>query len=77
VGGQRHDPAALLHDKENCYPLYMRQGEPQGRSGLVRKIPPPPGFEPRTAQPVASHYMSVGVSLKTYACAKTWKNRSH
>jgi len=36
------------------YPLYRRLGGPQGRSGQVRKIsPPPPGFDPRTVQPVA------------------------
>ena len=28
----------------------------QGRSGRVRKISPPPGFDPRTVQPVASRY---------------------
>jgi hypothetical protein len=27
-----------------------------GRSGLLRKILPPPGFEPRTLQTVANHY---------------------
>ena len=37
-------------------PLYKRLGGPQGRSGEVRKIPPPPGVDPRTVQPVASHY---------------------
>ena len=31
-------------------------GGPQGRSGRVRKIAPQLGFEPRTAQPVASRY---------------------
>ena len=36
------------------YPLYRRLGGPQGRSGRVRKISPPPGFDPRTVQPVAS-----------------------
>jgi hypothetical protein len=29
---------------------------PQGRSGQVRKISPPHGFDPRTIQQVASHY---------------------
>jgi hypothetical protein len=29
------------------YPLYRRLGGPQGRSGQVRKISPPPGFDPR------------------------------
>jgi len=38
------------------YPLYRRLGEPQSWSGQVRKISPPPGFDPRTVQPVASHY---------------------
>ena len=38
------------------YPLYRRLGEPQGRSGQVRKISPPPGFDPLTVQPVASRY---------------------
>jgi len=35
------------------YPLYRRLDGPQGRSGQVRKILPPPGFDPRTVQPVA------------------------
>jgi hypothetical protein len=38
------------------YALYRRLGGSQGRSGQVRKISPPPGFDPRTAQPVASRY---------------------
>jgi hypothetical protein len=38
------------------YPLYRRLGGPQGRSGRVRKISPPPGFVSRTVQPVASSY---------------------
>ena len=38
------------------YPLYRRVGGPQGRSGRARKISPPPGFDPRTVQPVASRY---------------------
>jgi hypothetical protein len=36
--------------------LYRRLGGPQGRSGQVRKISHPPGFDPRTVQPVASSY---------------------
>jgi hypothetical protein len=31
-------------------------GWPQGRSGRVRKTSPPPEFDPRTVQPVASRY---------------------
>jgi hypothetical protein len=56
VGGQLHAPAALPPGKETRYPLYRRLGRPQGRSGRLRKILPPPGFDPRTVQPVASRY---------------------
>jgi hypothetical protein len=56
VGSQRHTPAALPPGKETLYPLYRRLSGPQGRYGRVRKISPPPGFDPRTLQPVASRY---------------------
>ena len=36
-------------------------GGPQGRSGRVRKISPPPGFDPRTVQPVASRYTDYAI----------------
>ena len=36
--------------------MYRRLGGPQGRSGQVRKISPPPEFDPRTVQPVGSRY---------------------
>ena len=55
VEGQHHAPAALPPGKTR-YPLYRRLGGPQGRSGRVRKISPPPGFDPLTVQPVASRY---------------------
>ena len=55
VGGQRHAPAGLPLGKTR-YPLYRRLDGPQGPSGRVRKISPPPGFDPRTVQPVASRY---------------------
>ena len=37
------------------YPLYRRLGAPQGRSGRAENLAPP-GFDPRTVQPVASRY---------------------
>ena len=55
VGGQRHGPTALPLGN-TLYPFYRRLGAAQGRSGQVRKISPPPGFDPRTVQPVASRY---------------------
>ena len=45
VVGQRHAPAAIPPAKTR-YPLYRRLGGPQGRSGRVRKISPPRGFDP-------------------------------
>ena len=55
VGGQRHATAALPPGKTR-YLLYRRLGGPQDRSGRVRKIFPPPGYDPRTVQPIASPY---------------------
>jgi len=55
VCGQRHDPAVLPTGKTR-YPLYRALGGAQGRSGRVRKIWPLREFDPRTVQPVASHY---------------------
>ena len=49
-------PQPLFSPGKSRYLLYRRLGGPQGRSGKVRKISPPPGFDPRTVQPVASRY---------------------
>jgi len=50
--GQRHSPAP----GKTRYLLYRRLGGPQGRSGQARKISPPPGFDTRTVQPLASRF---------------------
>jgi len=57
------------------YSLYRRLGGPQGRSGQVRKISPPPGFDPRTVQPVASRYSdwATGPTLELYSVKKMYK----
>ena len=47
---------AILRPGKSRYPLYSRLGGPKGPSGRVRNISPPPGFDPRTVQPVASRY---------------------
>ena len=60
MGGQHHAPAALPPGKTR-YPLCRRLGRPQGRSGRVRKILSPPGFDPRTVQPVASRYTDCAI----------------
>jgi len=60
VGGQRQAPAALPPEKTR-YPLFRRLGGPQSRSGQVRKISPPLGFNPRNVQPVASRYTDCDI----------------
>jgi hypothetical protein len=55
VSGQRHAPVALPRVKAR-YILYRRLGGRQGRSGRVRDMSPPLGFDPRTVQPVATCY---------------------
>jgi hypothetical protein len=52
--GSASRPGRFLPPGKTRYPLYRRLGGPQGRSGQVRKISPPPGFDPRTVHPVAS-----------------------
>ena len=65
VCGQYHAPAALPPGKTR-YPLCMRLGRPQGRSGRVRKNSPPPGFDPQTVQPVASRYTDWAIPAPIY-----------
>jgi len=65
VGGQRHAPATLPPEKTR-YPLYRRLGGPKGRSGRVRKISPPTGFDPRTIQSVASRYTDYTVPTHAF-----------
>ena len=43
-----------LPPEETWYPFYRRLVGPQGWSGWAQKISPLPGFDPRTAQPIAS-----------------------
>jgi hypothetical protein len=59
VGGQRHAQAVLPPGKGTRYPLYRRLGGPQALSGQVLKISPPPVFDPRTVQLVASRYTAI------------------
>ena len=51
VDGQRHTPVDLPAGKTR-YAIWGRLGGPYVQSGQVRKTSPPPGFDPRTVQPV-------------------------
>ena len=65
--GSASHPGPSLPPGKTRYPLYRRQGEPQGQSGQVRKISTPPAFDPRTVQPVASRYTRPN----KYKCTQT------
>jgi hypothetical protein len=62
VGDQRH-ASAVLPPGMTRYLLYRRLGRSQGRSGRVLKVSPPPGFDPRTVQLVASRYTDYAIPL--------------
>ena len=47
--------------KETMFPLYRRLGGFQGRSERVRNNSPPPVFDPRAVQPVASFYTDYAI----------------
>jgi len=67
--GSASRPGRSLPPGKTRYPLCRRLGGPQGRSGQVRKISFPPGFDPRTVQPVASRYTD-------YATRPTYRKRT-
>jgi len=54
-------PRPLYAPGKTRYALYRRLGGPQSRSGHVRKTRPPLGFDPRTAQPVASRCTDLAI----------------
>jgi len=56
-------PSRNLPPGKTWYPLYSMLGGPQVRSGQVRKISPPPGFDPQTVQPIGSRYTDYDTRL--------------
>ena len=65
LSGQRHASAGLPPGKTR-YPLYRRLGGPQDRSGRVRKISAPSGFDPPIVQPIASRFTNWANPTPTY-----------
>jgi hypothetical protein len=61
VGALRYKPEGRGID-----PLYRRLGGPQDRSGRVRKISPPPGFDPpdRPARSQSLYRLSYQAHIK-------------
>jgi hypothetical protein len=68
--GAASRPGRFLPTGKTRYPLYRRLGGPESRSGQVWKISPPPGFDTRTVQPVASRYTD-------YATRPTSHHKGH
>jgi hypothetical protein len=66
--GSASCPGHSLPPGRTRYPLYRRLGGPQGRSGQVRKISPSPGFNPRTVQPIGSHYTDCAIPAHALNC---------
>jgi hypothetical protein len=62
VGDQRHAPAALTPGKTR-HPIFRRLDGRHSRSGRVRKISAPSGFDPRTFQPVASQVLITNAEV--------------
>ena len=63
VGVQRHAPAALPPRKDPV-PIEEEAGWAPGPvwTGAENLAPPPPGFDPRTVQPVASRYTDWAIA---------------
>jgi hypothetical protein len=60
-------PGRFTPGKETRYPFCRRLGGLHSRSGRVRNTSSPPGFDPRTVQPVASRYISfLHIKAKYY-----------
>jgi len=76
VGGQCHATDALRPGKTRSQ-LYRRLGGPQGRYGRVRKISPPPGFDVRTVQAVASFYIDWAIRPHDLIESDTLKSESN
>ena len=74
VGGQRQALAALLPEYKVRYAVYRRLGGPQDRSGRVRKITPPTGFDPQTIQPVVSSRYT-DCAFPAHCCTLVWSIR--
>jgi hypothetical protein len=57
VGGQRHAPATLPPGKRiatYCTVICVGSRSSRDRCGKTLPLPPPPGFDPRTVQPITS-----------------------
>jgi hypothetical protein len=64
-------PDRFTPGKESGYPSYRRLGGPQGRSGRVRDISLPPGFDSQSAQHVMGRYTNYAITTP-YGVRSIW-----
>ena len=76
VSVQRHAPTDLPPGKAR-YPLSRRLGGPRGRSGGGQTISSPPGFDPRTVNPVASRYTDCVIPAHGWCIGQTINTEVH
>ena len=71
-------PRPLFTPWKDPVPIVHEAGWAQGRRGQVRKISPPPGFDPRTVQPLASRYSDYATrpTPMLYPYIKHWIRQS-
>jgi hypothetical protein len=62
-GWARPLPGRFTPGRVTRYLFYRKLNWPQGRSGRVRKISPPPGFDPWTVQHLASYYIDWAIPV--------------
>jgi len=63
VGGQRHAPAALPQGTDTiCFVSDTEWATGPIWRDVENLAPPPPGFHPRTVQPVASRYTDYAIT---------------
>ena len=55
-------PWPLFTPGKDPVPIVQKAGWAPGQSGQVQKISPPPGFDPWTIQPIATHYTNYTTS---------------
>ena len=67
VGGQRNAPVVLLPlPWKDPVPIVQEAGWAPGPVWMGAENLPPPGFDPRTVQPVASRYTDWSIAVPHY-----------
>jgi hypothetical protein len=66
VGRSAPRPGHFTPREREQVPILQETGWAPGRAGLVKKISPPPGFDPQTVQPVESRYTDWAIAIHSH-----------